>query len=182
MTKLTRREGLATMGTAVAAVALGANATEAATEAAAAFDESNINWNSIEGFDHLWYHILNVDRELGVVDLLAKFSANERILLHKHHADYSTFIIQGELRLYDAEGTLTEIRPTASYVRRPGGGAPHTEGGGDVDVIAWFSNTVTDGLIYEFLGPDGETVATIGLDEAEAMMMAQAEPVQPIKP
>ena len=42
MNKLTRREGLATIGTTVAAVALGANASKAATQVAASFDQSNI--------------------------------------------------------------------------------------------------------------------------------------------
>ncbi|MCV3273368.1 hypothetical protein [Roseobacter sinensis] len=182
MTKLTRREGLASIGTAVTAVALGANASEAASQAAAAFDQSNVKWNTLEGIDHLWYHVLNVDRELNVVDLLLKFAANERVVLHKHHADYSTFIIQGELRLYNAEGELTEIRPTASFVQKSAGGAPHTEGGGDEDCIAWFSNKGTDGVIYEILGPNGDTLGTLGLPEFEALMQTQDEPVQPIVP
>ena len=182
MRNLTRREGLTTIGTTVAAVALGANATRAATEVAAAFDQSNIKWNTLEGIDHLWYHVLNVDRDLKVVDLLLKFAANQKVVLHKHHADYSTFIIQGELRLYNANGDLTEIRPTASYVRKPAGGDPHTEGGGDEDCIAWFSNTATDGLIYEIIGPNGETLGTLGLAEFEALLQAQETPVQPIVP
>lgn len=92
MTKLTRREGLAALGAVVASVATGADATTAATQAAAAFDQSNIKWNSLPGLDHLWYHVLNVDHDLQVVDVLFKFSANQKIALHRHHADYSTFI------------------------------------------------------------------------------------------
>jgi quercetin dioxygenase-like cupin family protein len=184
-TKLTRREGLTGIGTAAAAVAIGSAA--ASTKAAAAvpagtFDQSNIIWNSLDGIDHVWYHVLKVDPDAKTVDLLLKFAANQRIVLHRHHADYSTFIIQGELRLYDEEGTLTEIRPTASFVEKPGGGAPHTEGGGDVDCIAWFSNRGTDGVIYEILGPDKETVATLGLPEFKALWEAQATPVQPVIP
>ncbi|MEL7175156.1 MAG: regulator [Pseudomonadota bacterium] len=182
MNKLTRRQGLVQIGTTVAAVALGASASKAATQVAAAFDQSNVKWNTLDGIEHLSYHVLDVDRDLKVVDVLLKFAANEKIILHKHHADYSTFIIQGELRLYDAKGDLTEIRPTASFVQKPGGGAPHTEGGGDEDCIAWFSNKGTDGVIYEILGPDGETLATLGLQDFEALMQAQDEPVQPIIP
>ncbi|MGB0659814.1 MAG: hypothetical protein ACPGNV_06500 [Mangrovicoccus sp.] len=182
MTQLTRREGLASIGTAVAAVTLGASASEAASQAAAAFDQTNVKWNTLAGIDHAWYHVLRVDRELNVVDVLFKFAANEKVILHKHHADYSTFIIQGELRLYDSEGALTEIRPTASFVQKTAGGPPHMEGGGDVDCIAWFSNKGTDGVIYEILGPNGETLGTLGLPEFEALMQAQEEPVQPIIP
>lgn len=161
---------------------MGANASNAATEVAAAFDQSNIKWNTLAGIEHLWYHDLNVDRDLKVVDLLLKFAPNERVILHNHHADYSTFIIQGELHLYDAEGALTEIRPTASFVQKSAGGAPHTEGGGDEECIAWFSNKGIDGVIYEILGPNGETVGTLGLPEFEALMLEQDEPVQPIVP
>ncbi|MGC3940691.1 hypothetical protein ACOTTU_23065 [Roseobacter sp. EG26] len=178
---LTRREGLVGMGAATATAGLGTGAARAAA-AAATFDQSNVKWNTLEGIDHVWYHVLKVDPEAKVVDLLLKFSANQKIILHRHHADYSTFIIQGELRLYDENGDLTEIRPTASFVEKPGGGAPHTEGGGDVDCIAWFSNRGTDGMIYEILGPNNETVATLGLQDFEALWKAQAPAVQPYIP
>ena len=182
MTKLTRREGLAGIGAAVASMSLGTSAASAAASAAAAFDESNVVWNTLEGIDHLWYHVLRADPEEKVVDLLLKFAANERVVLHKHHADYSTFIIQGELRLYNDAGELTEIRPTASFVEKPGGGAPHTEGGGDQDCIGWFSNRGTDGVIYEVLGPNHETLATLGLHDFKALMEMQTGTVQPIIP
>lgn len=177
----TRREGVVGISSATAAIALGGSAT-AATNAIGKFDESNVKWNVLEGIDNVWYHVLKVDPEAKIVDLLLKFAANERIVLHRHHADYSTFIIQGELRLYDEAGELTEIRPTASFVEKPAGGAPHTEGGGDVDCIAWFSNRGTDGMIYEILGPENETVATLGLQEFKALWDAQEPPVQPILP
>lgn len=180
-TTLTRREGIAGIGTAAAAAAVGAGPASATAEAGG-FDQSNITWNSLPGIDHVWYHVLKVDPADKVVDLLLKFSANERIVLHRHHADYSTFIIQGELRLYDEAGALTEIRPTGSFVEKPGGGAPHTEGGGDIDCIAWFSNRGTDGMIYEILGEGGETLATLGLPDFAALQEAQEPPVQPIIP
>ena len=180
-TTITRREGLAGAGSAAATVAIGTSAA-AAAPAAATFDQSNVTWNTLEGIDHVWYHVLKVDPEAKIVDLLLKFSANQKIVLHRHHADYSTFIIQGELRLYDESGELTEIRPTASFVEKPGGGAPHTEGGGDVDCIAWFSNRGTDGTIYEILGPNNETVATLGLQDFKALWEAQEPPVQPYMP
>ncbi|MEM8578645.1 MAG: regulator [Pseudomonadota bacterium] len=182
MAQINRRQGLSQIGTAVAAATLGASASQAAPQAAIGFDESNVQWGALPGFDHLWFHILNVDRDLGVVDVLFKFGAGQRIVPHRHLADYSTFIIQGELRIYDLDGTLREIRPTASFVQGKAGGAPHSEGGGDVDCIAWFSNKVTDGAIYEFLGPDGQVAGALGIDEVEALMQAQAAPVQPIKP
>lgn len=175
-TTLPHREGLTGKTPVTDAAAPGIDAVAGAS-ATGIFDDSNITWNALEGIDHLTYHILKVDPEAKSVDLLLKFSANERIILHRHHADYSTFIIQGELRLYDADGALTEIRPTGSFVEKPGGGAPHTEGGGDIDCIAWFSNRGTDGIIYEILGPNEETLATLGLPDFMALWDAQDPPV-----
>jgi len=182
MTNLTRRESFGVIATTVGALAMHGNASEAAAKVAAAFDQSNVNWNTFDGVDHMWYHILNVDRSRKLVDVLFKFAANERVFLHRHHADYSTFIIQGELRLYNSNGDLTEIRPTASFVQKSAGGAPHTEGGGDIDCIAWFSNVGTDGVIYEVLSPDGETVSTFGFSEFEALWLAQPDAIQPLIP
>lgn len=178
---ITRRAGLVGIGAATAVAGIGTGAVASPSDVAA-FDQSNVKWNTLDGIEHVWYHVLRVDPDARVVDLLLKFSANQKIVLHRHHADYSTFIIQGELRLYDQNGELTEIRPTASFVERPGGGAPHTEGGGDVDCIAWFSNRGTDGTIYEILGPNKETIATLGLQDFKALWEAQEAPVQPYIP
>lgn len=137
------------------------------------FDDSNIRWNTIEGIDDVWYHILDIDDVNRIVDILFKFSANARIILHRHKADYRTFVIQGELRLYDARDELTEIRKVGSYVGKAAGGAPHREGGGDQDVIAIFSNRNVEGPIYEILDEDLNVIAMFGFDEFKALLAQQ---------
>lgn len=137
------------------------------------FDDRNIAWRTIEGFDHFAYHILSVDEEARIVDLLFKFAANQRIVLHRHMADYRTLVLQGELRIYRANGELKEVRPVGSYVSSAAGGEPHTEGGGDCDAIVFFTNRNVRGPIYEIFGPDNETVATFGIPEFKALMDAQ---------
>lgn len=178
---VTRREGLVAMGAAAALTMLGSGAA-VAKEFSGQFDQSNIKWNSLEGIENLWYHIIRVDPAARVVDVIFKFAANKKVVLHRHHADYSTFIIQGELRLYDKDGVLKEIRPTGSFVQKKAGGAPHDEGGGDVDCIAWFSNCGTDGMIYEILDPELNRVGELGFNDFEGLFAAQAQPVQPIHP
>lgn len=179
--QITRRQGLVAMG-AAAAVSLLGSGTAVAKEFAGQFDQSNIKWNTLEGIDNLWYHIVRVDPEAKVVDIIFKFAANKKVVLHRHHADYSTFIIQGELRLYDKDGALKEIRPTGSFVQKQAGGPPHDEGGGDVDCIAWFSNWGTDGLIYEVLDADLNRVGELTFDVFKDLYAAQAKPVQPVFP
>lgn len=84
----------------------------------ARFDDSNIRWNTLEGIDDLWYHMLNVDESNRIVDILFKFSANAKVILHRHWTNYSTFIVQGELRLYNARNELVEIRKTEAMSRK----------------------------------------------------------------
>jgi 2,4'-dihydroxyacetophenone dioxygenase len=117
----------------------------------AKFDESKVRWYTLDGIDDVWLNVLEVDEKNGIVDILYKFSANKQIVLHRHKAPYRTFVIQGELRIYKANGDLKEIRPTGSYVSKPASDEPHREGGGDQDVIAIFSNRDVDDVVYEVL-------------------------------
>jgi ChrR-like protein with cupin domain len=137
------------------------------------FDESNIRWQTLEGIADVWYHVLDVDERSRIVDILFKFSANSRIVLHRHWAAYRTFVIQGELRIYKPNGDLKEIRGVGSYVSKPVSDEPHSEGGGDQDVIALFSNRDVEGPMYEILDDDLNTVATLGLADFKALLEAQ---------
>ena len=144
------------------------------------FDDSNIKWYQLEGVDHASYHVMSVDVDAKIVDVLFKFDANQRVILHNHHADYRTFVVQGELRIYRADGSLIETRPVGSYVERKAGGEAHTEGGGNVDAIVFFSNRGTDGMIYELLDGDMNTVATLGLHDFKGLLEMQDPSVQPV--
>ena len=83
------------------------------------FDDSNIAWNTLEGIPDVWYHILDIDDANRIVDILFKFSARSRIVLHRHRTDYRTFVIQGELRLYNAENELTRSARSAATSPKP---------------------------------------------------------------
>jgi quercetin dioxygenase-like cupin family protein len=138
------------------------------------FDTRNIQWSTLDDLPHVAYHVCAVDEEKRIVDILFKFDANAKIVLHRHKADYITLVLQGELRLYRPNGELKEIRPIGSYVAGKANGEPHTEGGGDQDVIAFFSNRNVDNVIYEILDESLATVATFGMAEFKALMEAQA--------
>lgn len=137
------------------------------------YDTRNVEWYTIDGIDHLAYNILAVDETKRIVDILFKFDANSKIVLHQHKADYITFILQGELRIYAPDGTLREIRPVGSYVSGTANGEPHTEGGGDQDVIAFYSNRNVDQLVYEILDGNQQVIATFGIPEFKALLAAQ---------
>ena len=137
------------------------------------FDLRNIQWYTIENLPHIAYHVYAVDEAKRIVDILFKFDANAKIVLHRHKADYITLVLQGELRLYRPNGELKEIRPVGSYVAGKANGEPHTEGGGDQDVIAFFSNRNVEDTVYEILDDNLATVATFGIAEFKALMEAQ---------
>lgn len=140
------------------------------------FDTQNVYWNTIPGIDHLAYQVLAVDESKRIVDILFKFDANAKIVLHRHKADYITLVLQGELRIYRPNGTLKEIRPVGSYVAGTADGEPHTEGGGDQEVIAFFSNRNVKEVVYEILDENQNTIATFGIAEFKALLAAQAPP------
>ena len=137
------------------------------------FDDSNISWHTLEGIENLHYHIYAVDEARKIVDVMFKFAANKQVVLHRHHADYVTLVIQGELRIYRQNGELKEVRPAGSYVATAAAGEPHTDGAGDEDAIAFFSNRGQDGVIYEILDDDLNAVATLGLQDFKELLQAQ---------
>ena len=136
----------------------------------AQFDESSIDWKPLprpdgEAFEHVSLSILNVDENAKIVDILFKFSANEKIVMHRHCSNYSTFTVKGELRTYDPDGSLKSVRP-AGVFKAGTPGECHTEGGGNEDVIVYFSlrpYTSTD-PIYEVLNENLEVVGTMNFD------------------
>jgi hypothetical protein len=139
------------------------------------FDDRNIKWRTLPGFDHFSYFILDVDDKNKSVDFLLKLAANQKIALHNHCADYRTLTLQGELRLYRANGELKEVRPIGSYVSTLAGGEPHTEGGGDQEAIVFYSNRNVGKLVYEFLDDKSKIFATLGLAEFKGLLDGQKQ-------
>ncbi|RYU62465.1 regulator [Methylolobus aquaticus] len=137
------------------------------------FDDSNIRWNTLEGFEHLSYSILDIDERNGIIDVLFKFAANRQIVLHRHKALNHLLVIQGEHRLYHADGRLKEIRPVGRYTVSPPSDEPHREGGGvEQDAVVFFSIR-GDGLLYEILGDDLQPIGTLGKEDFVALYAAQ---------
>lgn len=128
------------------------------------FDDSNITWNRLGDFKHLHYSILAIDEKNRIADVLFRFAANEKIVLHRHKAHNNTFVIQGEHRLYKPDGTLKEVRPVGSMTSSPPDTEPHQEGGGDQDVIIAFSIR-GDGVLYELLDDAQNLIGTISFQD-----------------
>ena len=134
------------------------------------FDESTIEWDRLPDIDHVWLSILHVDDTAKVIDVLFKFAAHEKIVLHRHVAAFNTFVVQGEHRIYNPEGELTEVRPAGTYKAGLANIEPHQEGGGDEDVIILFSlRPYNHGAIYEVLDDKQEILSTMTFDDLKEM-------------
>jgi len=137
------------------------------------FDDANINWQTLEGFEHLHYSILDIDEQNKIVDVLFKFAAHQQIVLHRHKTLNKTFVIQGEHRLYEADGRLKEVRAVGSYTSSQPSDEPHLEGGGDLDVIVFFSIRGGEGAFYEILDDDLNVIVTLGMQDFIGLYKAQ---------
>ncbi len=137
------------------------------------FDESNIAWRQLEGFDDLWFYVYGVDRKNGIVDAIFKFAANSKIKLHQHKVPYITLVLQGELRFYRPNGEPKEVRPVGSYVNGIANGEPHLEGGGDDDVIVFFSFRNAEDVLFVFLDDNLQPELPFGLGDFEEQFKAQ---------
>ena len=94
-----------------------------------------------------------------------KFAANQQIVLHRHKVLNHLFVIQGEHRIYEANGALKEVRPVGNYTISQPSIEPHREGGGDIDVVVLFSIRGGDGAFYEILDDELNVLATLGLQD-----------------
>jgi hypothetical protein len=137
-----------------------------------AFDDRNIRWRKLEGFEHFELAVFDVDEKRKLVDLLVKFAANRQILLHRHVSLTNTWVVQGEHRLYEPDGVLKEVRPVGRYTSSPPG-APHREGGGAEGAVVFYSFRGEDGVFLEWLDNDLKVVATTGMKDYVSLFKEQ---------
>ncbi len=137
------------------------------------FDDRILTWSRLDWLEHVWFYVYDIDKKNGIVDVVFKFAANSKAMLHQHKTPYVTLVLQGELRFYRPNGELKEIRPTGSYVKGVPDGEPHLEGGGDQETIVFFSNRNVEDALYMFLDDKMQPTVTLRLADVEAALEAQ---------
>ncbi|MGE0486375.1 MAG: regulator [Gammaproteobacteria bacterium] len=132
-----------------------------------------VDWQPFAGIANLELTLLEVDEPRGVVDLLVRFAPNKTVTLHNHLAQTNMFIVQGELRMYEADGSTREIRPAGRYYRGRTDDA-HSEGGGPDGAVVFYS-VRTDGAheVLDVMDDDGAVTATLTMDDINAAWAAQ---------
>ena len=143
------------------------------------FDEKAVDWQPLPGPDgspaeHIGMSILSVDDNAKIIDVLFKFSANQKIISHRHTSDFNTFVVKGEHRIYTLDGELSEVRPAGTFKATAASDDAHTEGGGDEDVVILFSLRPYDAEkpIYEMLDEDHDVVAIMTFNAMKELYLA----------
>jgi len=137
-----------------------------------------IAWQTLAGIEHLQYFILDIDAQHNIIDVVFKFAALQQIVLHRHKALNKTLVIQGEHRLYEADGKLKEVRALGSYTSSQASDTPHREGGGETDAIVVFSIRGSTGVLYEILDDNLNIMATLSLQDFKDLYQKQRH-IQP---
>ena len=139
------------------------------------FNAQAVAWTRFGDFTPAFhYTILALDQTSRIADVLFKLPANAQIVLHRHRVLNHTFVVQGEHRLYETDGSLREVRPTGSYTVSPASERPHREGGGEQDAIVLFSiRAGQDEVLYELLDDNGHPLGMVTFDALIGLYQAQ---------
>ena len=135
--------------------------------------DHEINWQPFAGLENLELTSCDLDEERGIVDLIVRFAPNKTVTMHNHLAQTNMLIIQGELRMYEPDGSIREVRPAGRYYRGTTGDT-HSEGGGPDGAVVFYSMRC-DGAhnVLEVMDDKGEVQATVTMDDVRAAWEAQ---------
>ena len=136
------------------------------------FDDSNVQWQALEGFDNMMVSVFFVDEKRNRADFLIKFDANEKVLLHRHLADTNTLVVDGEHVIYEPDGSVREVRPVGRYTFGTGRDA-HDEGGGPKGCVLYYSVQGDTEALFEMLDADLKVVGTLRTEDFTALLDAQ---------
>ena len=136
------------------------------------FDDRNVTWAAVEAIG-AQIHVLAVDDVHGIVDVLIRFQPNTPGKLHRHVCEFSTFVLQGNLQFWRADGSLKEVRPTGSYVQVAANGELHLEGAGDQVAIVLFSFRGSTGDMILYLDETSTVSFRLGLQDFKATLARQ---------
>ena len=135
--------------------------------------DHQIDWQPFAGIENLELTLCDLDEERHVVDLMVRFAPNKIVTMHNHLAQTNMLIIQGELRMYEPDGSIREARPAGRYYRGRTDDA-HSEGGGPDGAVVFYSMRC-DGAddVLEIMDDASNVQATLTMDDVRAAWEAQ---------
>ena len=136
------------------------------------FDDRNVIWQTVPEIGAQIY-VLAVDEARGLVDVLIRFQPSALGRVHRHLCDFSTFVLQEELRFRHPDGSMKEVRPTGSYVQGSANGAPHAEGAGDQMAIVLFNFRGASGDMVQYLDTTTQEPFSLKFSDFKAALANQ---------
>ena len=135
--------------------------------------DHEIDWQPFAGIENLELTLCDLDEERHVVDLMVRFAPNKIVTMHNHLAQTNMLIIQGELRMYEPDGSTREVRSAGCYYRGRTDDA-HSEGGGPDGAVVFYSMRC-DGArdVLEIMDEAANVQATLTMDDVRAAWEAQ---------
>lgn len=131
-------------------------------------------WHRLGDFPHFHYNVLAVDEARQITDFLIRYDSDAPIFLHRHRSETHTLVLAGEHRLYAPDGTLTDTRPAGRHTRTVADAAPHSEGGGpDGALVLYSTRGSADGVLFDVLDANGDTVATLSVADVAGLFAQQ---------
>lgn len=135
--------------------------------------DHEIHWQPFAGIENLELTLCDIDEERKVIDLVVRFAPDQTVTMHNHLAQTNMFIIQGELRMFEPDGTVREVRPAGRYYRGSTNDA-HSEGGGPEGAVVFYSMRADAAdEVLEILADDQSVVATLTMADVRAAWAAQ---------
>ena len=129
------------------------------------FDSKNIDWKPFvtEG---CFYRILDVNVPARTAEMLVKFEPNGRCLYHRHAAAVKTFVLEGDLHLFEPtpNGEVHTVKPAGSF-SVGAGGEVHIEGAQEKAVIVYFAMKSETDIVYETLDEKLNLVRSITVQD-----------------
>ena len=137
-------------------------------------ENQDLRWKRFTGNDSFDYPIdysaaLLRARDDGHVDLLYRWAPNSYCHFHRHTAQTTSIVLEGELHVIDVdpetgEELSTRIRKAGDYASKEPGDV-HMERGGPEGALVLFNLYAPDGLLAESLATDGTITGESTLDQ-----------------
>ena len=129
------------------------------------FEEENFRWKRYTDKAQFDYPIdysgtVLSAQEDGHVDVLYRWAPNSACHLHRHTAELSSLVLEGELHVIDIDPETGKetgrlVKKAGHYARKPAGDV-HIEVGGPEGALVMFSIYAPEGVLTEGLSRKGE--------------------------
>jgi len=144
------------------------------------FDSEHIDWIHVVD-DEVGYPcdyktaVLGADPTIGRLDLIVKWAPNAYCHFHRHIADTTILVLEGEQHITEiaADGTegAHKVRPAGTYASSRGGDA-HMERGGPEGALIFFALQAVDGRLFETLDRDMNLLTSSTVEEMAKSLVA----------